>query len=326
MHAQRDHPFRQFAGVVLAKKEIVVVELHRVRTVVATELSEDSRRTGRRFHLFARTGKGHDSAEIALVRAADTRLVHRGSRAQESGPQILFGIKPVIWHRREVSGRAQRALRVVHVQSELVLERQAADAGVLPPAFERGEKLDKCILALAAHDKIDIACVQGGVRIEGREIAAPHHGHLRVRVLEPAADRKRGDHLRHGHHRDGKQAGGPLAHDAIDGCARIIIDIAVDDRVFFLTLDHRREREDRKRVAPVLRLCGAWIEEQDHRSISLPSRIQNREGGLARLSRAFQGRRCQRRPYQGLWTRHMRPISRARAAIVARSRYSMLEM
>src|SRR5262249_32790572 len=123
---------------------------------------------------------------------------------------------------------------------------------------------------------------------------------------------------------DAEQFGGALAHDEIERCHRIRIDIAIDDFVFFLALKHGGEREHRERETAIFRPRGARMEQDDHAAWKGPTRIQNRDGGRLLRSQACKGRRCHCRPYQGFWICQLMFNSSCSSASIAWSKNSML--
>src|SRR5262249_38735815 len=74
-HATSSDALHQFAGVLLAEKEIVVIELDRVHTIVLCQVTKSFLGPGRRLHLLPAAGKGDHSAEVATEGASDAGLV-----------------------------------------------------------------------------------------------------------------------------------------------------------------------------------------------------------------------------------------------------------
>jgi hypothetical protein len=51
-----------------------------------------------------------------------------------------------------------------------------------------------------------------------------------------------------------------LVDESQNAASRVIVDIAVDNRVLFAAFEHSRQGEHRQGKAAIARLGGAWIE------------------------------------------------------------------
>ena len=242
---ERREPSGQIARVLLPEEEVVVVELDRVDAVALFEMAQDRGGARRGLHpLEARVG-GDDAAEVAAVGAADARVVRRGAGAEVGGEDVVRGIEPVIRGPWEIVRRPQPALGIVDVVPGRVLVGETADRREIPRAAQGGEQLEKRVLSLGARHEIDVGRLERGVGIERREVATPDDRDRRVARAEDAAQRQRRRHLGAGHHRYRQQLGRALHHVTLDLFPGLGLDVAVDDRVRLLILEHRGQVKDR---------------------------------------------------------------------------------
>ncbi len=120
------------------------------------------------------------------------------------------------------------------------------------------------VLALTANDVVDILRVERGVGIDGREVAAPDDLNLRVQAADLFRCLHRGDHLRTGHDGDADHLNVVLRDEVEDDFNWIVVEIAVDDLIFFAALKHGRDGQDRERKTAIAWSGSSWIEEDDH--------------------------------------------------------------
>ena len=124
---------------------------------------------------------GNHAAELAAERAADAGMMDACASAQKGRQQIpLQRAEAVIGQYGKIVGRAEGALGVMDVEAERVLEGEPANVRETPRASKSLEQFDDGLFALPANDEIHVAGVERGVRVEGRKVAAPNDGHLRM--------------------------------------------------------------------------------------------------------------------------------------------------
>src|SRR5581483_3848672 len=87
--AKRLDAFRQFASVVLAQEEIHVVELHRISTVLLSQVAQDGFRARRALHQFAGAISSMNAAETAVEWAANARMMRGCALPEERRPQVF---------------------------------------------------------------------------------------------------------------------------------------------------------------------------------------------------------------------------------------------
>ena len=104
----------------------------------------------------------------------------------------------------QIPNRITFSLPKMDVEAERVLEGESANVRETARASKSLEQFDDGLFALPANDEIHVAGVERGVRVEGRKVAAPNDGHLRMFLPELPAELDGRDHLRAGHDRDGE--------------------------------------------------------------------------------------------------------------------------
>ena len=193
MSSSRERVEHRDAGL-LAIEEVVVVELDRRRRPSgrAACVSDSAQALRRVEHGLAVPHRDH-AAELALVAAAERRLMDRGARAHEAGAQVRPHVgQAVVGQQRQPFGPHRRALGVVHGPAVAlpgeagdVLDRRRIARRIVrrgrPGVGQVLEQIDQRRLALPAHHVVDVGRVDRRVGIERREVAAPDDRHRRVR-------------------------------------------------------------------------------------------------------------------------------------------------
>src|SRR5207249_10816052 len=131
------------------------------------------------------------------------------------------------------------------------------------------DQLDKSFLPLRAHYEVDIRCVQSGIRIQRRKVAPPHRRDAAILFSERAAQRNGGHHLGSRHHRHRKKRRRTLVHEADECLSGTWVHVAVDDLVFFLPVEHCRQRQYRKRKPTAARAGRLGMQKEDHDPVHL---------------------------------------------------------
>src|SRR5207302_7557667 len=110
---ERRQAVRQFARVIFAQEEVIVVELHGIHAVGAGQMTQD--RFGARgwLHLLAAPREGHHTAKVATKRTPDARLVDRRSTAKKSGQKIPLDRDAVVRIPGKVIERPQGTFGIV---------------------------------------------------------------------------------------------------------------------------------------------------------------------------------------------------------------------
>ncbi len=215
--------------------------------------------------------------------------MHGGARAQERGKDVLRNLQPVIWGPGILLGRAHRTLRIVNTPARVVFERKTENPGKIALATKGRDQLEESILALSANGEVDVVRVQGRIRIERGEVAAPHDRDRRVLFTKSPAQGNGGLHLRTRHNRDRQQFCSLMPHQPPQGFPGIGVDVAVYDFVFLSPFHDSRKREDRERKSPASRAGCARVKEDDHDRAQVATRIQKRDGGLCLLQASLPG-------------------------------------
>ena len=155
---------------------------------------------------------------------------------------------------------AHRTLRIV---DGLILAPpcHAVDAGDIRPARDQ---FKQCLFTRPAHDRVNVARIDGRIRIQRGKVAAPGDRHIRADRADGAADFYRGRHLRPRHDRDRGERRWRVAKE----CLQIGVDIAdvpVENRIAIPSFEGRRERQQRQRQAHVPWRAHPRIDQQHER-------------------------------------------------------------
>ena len=129
---------------------------------------------------------------------------------------------------------------------------------------QRVDKLKQSVFSLATDHIVDVPGVQCGVRIKRREVAAPDNAHMGAEAAYLSRGFHGCDHLRSRHAGNAKKLDLVIidrVHDRIRG---IILQVAVDDSVFFAAFEHGGKRKHGQREPAVARPSCARMEEDDH--------------------------------------------------------------
>ncbi len=150
------------------------------------------------------------------------------------------------------------------MKPEAILVAKPKDGIERPLSSQCVDELKQGIFPLTADHIVDVLRIERGIGIKRGEVAAPDDAHLRAEPPNFAAGFHGRNHLRSGHAGNTEEFDLVMVDRAQDGCGGIVLQIAVDDPVFFPAFQHSREREHREREPAVARLSGPGMEEDDH--------------------------------------------------------------
>jgi hypothetical protein len=142
-----------------------------------------------------------DTAETAVEGAADAGVMDRGTFAEEGRPEVFFYGHAMEGVPGEFVGTFHRPFGVVAREAEYVFIGETEDGleGTLPA--DRVDEFEDGVFTLAANDVVDVFGVEGGVGIDGREVAPPDDLDVGLEATDLAGGLHRCDHLRAGRRR-----------------------------------------------------------------------------------------------------------------------------
>ena len=82
--------------MVLAQKEIIVIELDGIRAEVSRQMAQDAFGPGGRLHFLLRSICRNNAAETALIWTSYTGLVHGSASAEKRRSEVVLDGKPMI--------------------------------------------------------------------------------------------------------------------------------------------------------------------------------------------------------------------------------------
>jgi hypothetical protein len=126
------------------------------------------------------------------------------------------------------------------MKAEGVLVAEAKDRLQRTLSTNGVDQLKKRVFPLATDYIVYVLGVQRGIRIERGEVAAPNNAHMGAEAAYLAASFHGCNHLRPRHTGNTKKLNLVVVNRAQDRCRGIILQIAVDDSVFFTVLEHGR--------------------------------------------------------------------------------------
>src|ERR1700683_2319393 len=85
---ERCQAVSEFAGVILAQKEVIVIKLYCIDPVGLQQVSQHALGAGRRFHSLPASRKGDNAAEVATIRATEACLMNRRAPAEKGRKKI----------------------------------------------------------------------------------------------------------------------------------------------------------------------------------------------------------------------------------------------
>jgi hypothetical protein len=205
-----------------------------------------------------------DTAEAAIERAADAGVMDRGAFAKERGAQVPGDWKAMKGRPRKLVRAFHRPLRVRAMKAEGVLVAQAKDRFERTLSTQRVDKLKQSVFPLATDHIVDVPGIKRGVRIKRREVAAPDNAHMRAETAYFTRGFHGCDHLRSRHAGDAKKLYLVIVDRAYDRSRGIILQVAVDDSVFFAAFEHGGKRKHGQREPAVARPGRPGMEEDNH--------------------------------------------------------------
>ncbi len=205
-----------------------------------------------------------DTAEAAVEGTPDAGMVHGRALAKERGPQILLDWKAMKRRPGKFVRTFHRPLGIGAMKAEGILVAKSTDRIERPLASQCVDELKQGIFPLTADYIVDVLRIERGIGIQRGEVAAPDDAHLRAQPPNLAAGFHGRNHLWSGHAGNAKKLNLVIVNRAQDGCGRVVLQIAIDDPVFFTAFQHSREREHREREPAVARFSGSGMEEDDH--------------------------------------------------------------
>src|ERR1700749_1399259 len=116
---------REFERVVLSEKEVHIIELNRISTVLSDQMGENGGGTFRRLHTLFVSISSVDTAEAAIKRTADTGVMYRGAFAEERRAKIFFDRKTMERRPRKFIGPLHGPLCVIPWKPEDVFIGEA---------------------------------------------------------------------------------------------------------------------------------------------------------------------------------------------------------
>src|SRR5277367_4653434 len=93
--------------MIFAKKEVHIVELHRIGAVAASQIIENLDCPFRRLHAFRPAIRSMHTTKAAIERASNAGVMHCGSLAKEGGPEVFLD-------RQTMEGRPGKIIRPLH--------------------------------------------------------------------------------------------------------------------------------------------------------------------------------------------------------------------
>jgi len=263
-HAKRRETIGKFARVAFFREEIHVVELDGIGAVFGFQVAQDGFRALRTFDEFTIAVECVNTAKTAAKRAADAGVMRGSALAEKRRAQVFFDRDAVERRPGKRVGRLHEAFGIVPVEAEDIFIGKAEDFVAGAIAAKGVDQFEKRVFALAADDVVDVARIESGVGVGGREVATPHDGQFRVALPDLAARGDGRNHLRTGHDRNAQEFDVIVGDEFKDGCRGVFVHVAVDDLVVFTALEDGSEGHDGKRKAAIAWPRSAGIEKDDH--------------------------------------------------------------
>ena len=150
------------------------------------------------------------------------------------------------------------------MKTEGVFVAETEDRFERPLSTQRVDKLKQSVFPLATDHIVDVLGIERGVGIKRREVAAPDNAHMGAETAYLTRGFHGGDHLRSRHAGNAEKLDLVMVDRVHDRTRGIILQVAVDDSVFFAAFEHGGKRKHGQREPAVARPGCARMEEDDH--------------------------------------------------------------